>query len=150
MENIDPNLCTHIIYSYALINFTTNQIQNIHPWREFQINGYENFVRLKIKNPQLKVMISLREPTQTKEVVYSNLIANNATMQILVTNLIDFLDEFKFDGIELELLHWTRIKVDFAQVLRQTLPKNSFVLSAGSDDLETHLQKGQIFEIVKH
>ena len=59
-ENIDPNLCTHIIYSFA--KFTNYQLSG-YEWNdestEWSKGLYERTIDLKQKNPNLKILLAV-------------------------------------------------------------------------------------------
>lgn len=38
VENIDPNLCTHLIYAFAGLDETTNQIRSLDPYNDLEEN----------------------------------------------------------------------------------------------------------------
>ena len=63
VENIDPHLCTHLIYGFAGINPATNTIKVLDPYNELYDNGgkgaYLRFTGLKKTNPQLKTILAI-------------------------------------------------------------------------------------------
>lgn len=73
--------------------------------------GYLNFTSLKNRNSQLKVMLSFKEIRNIRDVTYTNLIGNKTNMNALVKHIKDFLDEYKFDGLVLDFIQWTSVKV---------------------------------------
>jgi len=56
VNNINPNLCTHLIYSFAKLDPNTFDIV---PWGDINPNCYLNLTALKSKNPSLKTIISI-------------------------------------------------------------------------------------------
>ena len=56
VNNINPNLCTHLIYSFAKLDPNTFDIV---PWGDINLNGYLNLTALKSKNPSFKTMINI-------------------------------------------------------------------------------------------
>ena len=64
VENIDPNLCTHLIYGFAALdNATNSQIISYDPWNDLTDNwgkgAYLRFTGLKKQNPALKTLLAI-------------------------------------------------------------------------------------------
>ena len=55
-EDIDPNLCTHILYSFAKIDPTSHEVLN-YEWNDDSM--IQRVMALKIQNPNLKVICSI-------------------------------------------------------------------------------------------
>lgn len=62
MEDIDPDLCTHIVYQYAKLGYESI-IEPYDSYLDLRENwglaAYERTVALKQKNANLKVLISI-------------------------------------------------------------------------------------------
>jgi chitinase len=62
VENIDPTICTHIVYGFAGLN-ADNTITTLDSWNDLYDNwgkgAMNRFVALKDKNPSLKTMIAI-------------------------------------------------------------------------------------------
>jgi GH18 family chitinase len=60
-QDIDPFLCTHIIYAFAKIN--SNGILEPYEWNDlstpWSIGMYERMMNLKNKNPDLKIILAV-------------------------------------------------------------------------------------------
>ena len=59
--NVDPNLCTHIIYSFAKLE-PSNYAINVTEWNDITIGGkgrIEEIMDLKLRNPNLKILLGL-------------------------------------------------------------------------------------------
>ena len=61
VDYIDPHLCTHFIYYNANIDSENYTIKIRYVDIDIDNKGYEVFTALKLKNPNLKVMISVRD-----------------------------------------------------------------------------------------
>ena len=59
VDDIDVNICTHVIYSFAVLNPTTYEMKVFDSWLDLDLNNYANFVGLKSKNPNVKLIIAL-------------------------------------------------------------------------------------------
>ena len=62
-EDIDPHLCTHAAFGFAGLDKNTFEIKVLDPYNELEENygrgAYKRFTNMKIKNPQLKTLISV-------------------------------------------------------------------------------------------
>ncbi len=59
-ENIDPNLCTHVIYSFAKL--TSASELAAYEWNdesEWNKGMYERAIDMKAQNPNLKILIAV-------------------------------------------------------------------------------------------
>lgn len=100
-ENIDPNLCTHIIYAFAHLN---NDYKIVATEEADESTGnqkglYERVLALKTKNPNLKVLLAvggwMMGPTLFRT------LTENAYRQTLFTfNAIEYLRKKGFDGLD--------------------------------------------------
>ena len=104
VDNIDPNLCTHVLYAFARIDSETYKIKINDDRADIYNKGYEKFVALKIKNPNLKVMISVQGFTPEVD-RYSQLVTNNSNIDAFVESAVAFFKLYKFDGFDWN--HWT-------------------------------------------
>ncbi|KZS12017.1 Chitinase Idgf2-like protein [Daphnia magna] len=78
VDNIDPQLCTHVLYQFAILDKKTLEISVKDNTVDIDNNFYEKFAALKNKNSQLKTMITLGswEDANDGTDKYSRLIAN--------------------------------------------------------------------------
>ena len=58
-KDIDPGMCTHLIYSFAGLDNQTLEIVSLDPGADIDEGGYRNVIALKEKNPDLKVMLAV-------------------------------------------------------------------------------------------
>lgn len=63
VEEIDPNVCTHLIYGFAGLGHD-NRIKSLDSWNDLKDNygkgAFERFTtKLKAKNPKLKTIIAI-------------------------------------------------------------------------------------------
>ncbi|CAL4096929.1 unnamed protein product, partial [Meganyctiphanes norvegica] len=63
VENIDVNLCTHIIYTFAGLDESTSKIKVLDPCNDLPENWGKNayglFTGLKAQNPELKTLLAI-------------------------------------------------------------------------------------------
>ncbi|XP_059612620.1 chitinase-3-like protein 1 [Phlebotomus argentipes] len=104
ITEIDPFLCTHLVYTYFGIDSEANiVIRDL--WLDLEENyGFGNLRKLealKKVNPKLKILMDIggwNEGTQT----FSS-VANDGTKVLrFVKNCLDFLQKYNFDGLTLD------------------------------------------------
>ena len=138
MNNINPNLCTHLLYSFAKLDPTTFKIVPTDPYGDITLKGYSNFTALKSKNPSLKTMISIGGWTDSTDGTkkYSKLVANSTNIATFVTSVMSFLPTYGFDGLDVdwEVPSTPADKAGFARLSQalRTAFKSKYLLSAAT------------------
>ena len=59
IEDIPVDMCTHIIYSFIGLDNKTFELRIIDPTYDLENKGFERFVGLKKKQPNLKAMVAI-------------------------------------------------------------------------------------------
>ena len=101
-NNIDPDLCTHLIYSFA--NLTHDHLgpyewnDESTPWSR---GMYEKFTKLKDRNPNLKTMIAVGGWKMGSK-GFSHMVANETTRKFFIEESIKFLRDHNFDGLDID------------------------------------------------
>ncbi|XP_075052131.1 acidic mammalian chitinase-like [Mixophyes fleayi] len=94
--NIDPQLCTHLIYAFATMSE--------HKIAPFELNDdvhYKQFNDLKLKNPKLVTLLAIggcNFGTQK----FTAMVETAANRNIFITSVIAHLRQYNFDGIDLD------------------------------------------------
>ncbi|CAG9854412.1 unnamed protein product [Phyllotreta striolata] len=105
IEHLDPNLCTHLVYSFAGLNVTENSLRSLDPWQDltedYGKGGYKRIVSLKHKYPHLKVMLAVGGWNEGST-NYSKLVADPHRRGAFVGNALSFIRKYSFDGLDLD------------------------------------------------
>lgn len=122
VDDIDPQLCTHYVYAFAVLDSSSYTIKVYDSWGDIDLRGYSKFVGLKAQNPSLKMMISIGGWTDSTDGSrkYSKLVASNAKITTFVDSVLTFLRTYGFDGIDMdwEYPSTPSDKAGYAQLLR--------------------------------
>lgn len=110
VEDIDPKLCTHVVYGFAKLE--ANKIAAFDPWLDLSkdepgggLNAYHRFTtELKRKNPALKTLIAIGGWNEGS-VKYSQMVSNEASRNTFVDSVVKFLDKYNFDGLDFDWEH---------------------------------------------
>ncbi|KAF7263377.1 hypothetical protein GWI33_002649, partial [Rhynchophorus ferrugineus] len=102
-EDMDPNLCTHIIYAFASMD--PYQFTIVSNDEEFDIvqGGYKAVTGLKRFNPQLKVLLAIGGTRQDAPHRFSSMISSASKRRDFIKSAYSIIRQYNFDGIE---IHW--------------------------------------------
>ncbi|KAB0794995.1 hypothetical protein PPYR_11834 [Photinus pyralis] len=99
-EDIDPNLCTHIIYGFAVLDYENLVVRAHDSWADFDNKFYERVVAYKKKG--IKVLLALGGWNDSLGDKYSRLVNNPAARQRFIKHVMEFLAKYDFDGLDLD------------------------------------------------
>lgn len=127
VENIDPHVCTHIVYSFAGLG-PDNRIKVLDAWNDLPDNWGKNafgrFVGLKKRNPNLKALLAIGGWNEGS-LKYSNMAATVQSRRIFIDSVVQMLSKYGFDGLDLDWEYPAnrggkpQDKQNFAQLLRE-------------------------------
>ena len=62
-EDVDPSLCTHLIYSFVGLDNVSSSIKSLETWMDLQENyglgGFRKTTDLKLRYPHLKMTVAI-------------------------------------------------------------------------------------------
>ncbi|GLV44511.1 Chitinase 10 [Carabus blaptoides fortunei] len=99
-EHIDPNLCTHIVYGFAVLDYENLIVKAHDSWADFDNKFYERVVAYKAKG--LKVSLALGGWNDSAGDKYSRLVNNPAARARFIKHVLEFLEKYNFDGLDLD------------------------------------------------
>nr|KAG5699922.1 hypothetical protein BaRGS_018221 [Batillaria attramentaria] len=100
-EDIDPFLCTHIIYAFVDIDPSGTDLM---PFNRNDVGPgglYARTIALKEKNPALKVLLAVGG-WQIGSKPFIPMISNERNMHIWIKNVIKYLRKYNFDGFDMD------------------------------------------------
>ncbi|XP_067913398.1 acidic mammalian chitinase-like isoform X2 [Heterodontus francisci] len=97
-EDINPKLCTHLIYAFAIIG---NNHQIVAQQKDDE-ELYISFNNLKKRNPNLQTLLSIGGWNFGTE-KFTAMVSSKETRLIFIKSVIEFLRKKGFDGLD---LHW--------------------------------------------
>ena len=141
-SDVDGNLCTHLIYSFAGLDTGTWSIKTLDAWLDLEDNyglkGFKKATDLRTSYPHLKVMIAIGGWNEGSE-KYSQMARDDEKRSKFVNSTLEFLRKHKFDGLDLD---WeypgkrggsTADKKNFIKLvkeLREAFNEDKFLLTA--------------------
>ncbi|XP_033726410.1 uncharacterized protein LOC117315998 [Pecten maximus] len=101
-EDINPHLCTHIIYSFAQISNNDLNGTNVNDESTSNETGmFERTISLKKKNPHLKILLAVGGWLQGTA-SFVELVAKESNMRLFANNVVKFLRDRDFDGFDID------------------------------------------------
>ncbi|XP_059156770.1 acidic mammalian chitinase-like [Physella acuta] len=95
-ENVDPTLCTHILYAFAKPEGT-----EIKPFEWNDDDMYSRIMALKNRNGNLKVLLSLGGGS-VGSAPFTHIVHDPSTRGAFITSAINYLRQKHFDGLDVD------------------------------------------------
>ncbi|EFA10488.1 chitinase 10 isoform X1 [Tribolium castaneum] len=99
-EDIDPDLCTHIVYGFAVLDFENLIVKAHDSWADFDNQFYKRVTGYKAKG--IKVSLALGGWNDSQGDKYSRLVNNPAARARFIKHVLQFLEKWNFDGLDLD------------------------------------------------
>ncbi|KAJ8928194.1 hypothetical protein NQ314_019257 [Rhamnusium bicolor] len=100
VSDIDPTLCTHIIYSFVGIN-TDGTINLLDRALDITNGNFANFVSLKKRNSKVKTLVAVGGWNEGS-LKYSNVAASSSLRANFIQSALNLVQTYKFDGFDLD------------------------------------------------
>lgn len=101
-ENIDPNLCTHVIFTYAVLEPEHLIIQASNPHTDIEKESlYERVTALRQNG--VKVMIALAGSSFIVGDKYDRLLSSENNIRKFLASVMAFIYKYDFDGLDIEV-----------------------------------------------
>ena len=101
-EQIDPSLCTHIIYAFAKV---VDDRLVAYEWNDedtqYSKGLYSKIIELKKQNPRLKVLIGVGGWNHGPE-PFSLMVHDDLKRANFIRHCVDFIQKNRFDGLDLD------------------------------------------------
>ena len=141
-SNVDGDLCTHLIYSFAGLDTNTWSIKTLDAWLDLEDNyglqGFKKATDLRDVFPHMKVMIAIGGWNEGSE-KYSEMAGDDEKRGMFVKSAVEFLRLHKFDGLDLDWEYPGRRGgapqdkenfIKLAKELKEAFKEDKFLLTA--------------------
>ncbi|GLV40355.1 Chitinase 7 [Carabus blaptoides fortunei] len=143
VEQIDPNLCTHIIYSFVGIG-EDGSVRVLDAWNDLEENwgkgAFTRFVNLRKLNPSLKALVAIGGWNEGAS-RFSKVASSPQLRATFAKNVVDFVKKYNFDGFDVDWEYPTKSDmggkpedlVNFSSLLKelsQALKSQGLLLTA--------------------
>lgn len=100
-ENIEPKLCTHIVYAYAVLDPQTLTIKSSNPAIDIDDGFYKRVTDLRQSG--VKVLLALGGLTDSVGNKYDRLLTDANASRRFIASVMAFIHEHHFDGLDIEV-----------------------------------------------
>lgn len=99
-EHIDHTLCTHIVYGFAVLDYSELTIKAHDSWADYDNRFYERVIAYKKRG--LKVLLALGGWNDSAGDKYSRLVNSPSARKKFINHVIQFIEKYGFDGLDLD------------------------------------------------
>lgn len=99
-ENIDSNLCTHIIYGFTVLDPQKLTIKLHDTWADIDNNFFSRITAFKAKGK--KVLVALGGWNDSIDDKYSRLVNSRSARARFVQHTLKFVEKYEFDGLDFD------------------------------------------------
>ncbi|KAF6036173.1 Cht3 [Bugula neritina] len=98
-KDIDPTLCTHILYSFTLVR--DNKLTIHDDWLDVQTGYFNQVIDMKKLIPSVKVMVAIGG-WNNGGTPFSVMVKTANSRRQFIDSVLEFLKQYKFDGLDLD------------------------------------------------
>lgn len=99
-DDIDTRLCTHIVYGFAVLDYSELTIRTHDSWADIDNKFYERVAGLKAKG--VKVTLALGGWNDSQGDKYSRLVRSPGAIKKFVKHVTEFIVKYNFEGLDLD------------------------------------------------
>lgn len=99
-DDIDTDLCTHIVYGFAVLDYSELTIRTHDSWADIDNNFYDRVARLKEKGVTVSLALGGWNDSQGDK--YSRLVRSAAARSKFVRQAVQFVEKYGFGGLDLD------------------------------------------------
>ena len=99
-DHIDPRLCTHINYGFAVLDSQKLVMKPHDTWADLDNDFYKRVTALK--KCGVKVLIALGGWNDSADDKYSRLVSSPTARERFVNHAFEFVKKYNFDGLDLD------------------------------------------------
>lgn len=99
-EDIDPTLCTHVVYGFAVLDYDKLVIRMHDSWADVDNDFYGRVTALKKRG--IKVLIGLGGWNDSQGDKYSRLVNNPVSRKRFIEDTLKFIGKYGFSGLDLD------------------------------------------------
>lgn len=99
-SDIDPTLCTHINYGFAVLDGESLTIKPHDSWADIDNHFYTKVTEFRKKG--IKVVVAIGGWNDSQGDKYSRLVNSAQARARFVVNVIQFIEKWGFDGLDLD------------------------------------------------
>ncbi|XP_044249663.1 probable chitinase 10 isoform X2 [Drosophila takahashii] len=112
-EDIDANLCTHIIYGFAVLDSNSLTIRTHDSWADIDNRFYERVVEYKQKG--LRVLVAIGGWNDSLGSKYARLVLDLQARARFIASVLIFVEKYGFEGLDLDWEYPVCWQVDCAK-----------------------------------
>lgn len=98
--DVIPQLCTHIVYAFSILDSETLKIESAKKWTDIDGKFYEGVTALKKKHG-VKVLIAINGMNDAVGDKYGRLLNDENARSNFVKSIVVFIQKHNFDGLDL-------------------------------------------------
>ncbi len=99
-EDIDPTICTHIVYGFAVLDYSTLLLKPHDSWADLDNDFYGKVT--EFKKYGIKVTVAIGGWNDSQGDKYSRLVNNPSARAKFIKHVMDFIHKYNFDGLDLD------------------------------------------------